>query len=149
MNPFFLSPDDQITSWKTLREEIKSLDEAAALQKVADYWAAAPLLKLAYDPEDCSGWPSPWEMIHANDWCANSVAIGMEFTLRLAGWEPSRLTLMFLRDYDISDQRMVLKIDESVVLNYSVGEVNEYPNTNHDVLVAFKNDGKRYFAVAK
>lgn len=149
MNPFLLGREDQLAEWKALREGIKGLDEAAALQRVADYWAKAPLCKMAYDPEEPAEWPSPWEMIHANDWCPYSVAIGMEFTLRLAGWDASRLTLLLIRDYDISDQRMVLKIDESVVLNYSVGSVEEYPKTNHDVLIAVKNDGKRYFVVAK
>jgi hypothetical protein len=149
MNPFLLRRDEQLTAWKALREEIKSLDDTAALQRVADYWAMAPIMKLAYDPESCSEWPSPWEMIHNNNWCPYSVAIGMEFTLRLAGWEPSRMTLHLIRDYDISEQMMVLKIDESLVLNYIVGQVKEYPNTNHDVLVTFKNDGKRYFEATK
>jgi hypothetical protein len=40
------------------------LDEPAALQRLAEYWAQAPLMKCAYDPEDCSEWPSPWEMIY-------------------------------------------------------------------------------------
>lgn len=149
MNPFFLGPDEQVASWKALREDIKLLDEAEALQKVADYWAKAPLCRMAYDPEDHTQWPSPWEMVMEADWCPYSVAIGMEFTLRLAGWSPDRMTLLMIRDYDISDQRMVLKIDESVVLNYIVGSVEEYPKTKHDVLVAYRNDGKRYLPVAK
>lgn len=149
MNPFLLGPDEQVSAWKSLREEIKLLDEAEALQKVASYWAKAPLCRMAYDFEDHTSWPSPWEMVMESDWCPYSVAIGMEFTLRLAGWNPDRMKLLVIRDYDISDQRMVLKIDESVVLNYIVGCVEEYPKTNHDVLIAYQNDGKRYLPVAK
>lgn len=125
------------------------MDEQQALQAVADYWAFAPLLKMAYDPEDCSEWPSPWEMIHAGEWCPYSVAIGMEFTLRLAGWEPDRFKLITIRDYDVSEQRMILKIDESLVLNYNVGMLEEYPKSHHVVLASFQNDGKRYFRIAK
>lgn len=107
------------------------------------------MMKMAYDFEDCSEWPSPWEMIAAKDWCPYSVAIGMEFTLRLAGWDKSRLLLMAIRDYDISEQRMILKIDDSIALNYSVGMVEEFPKTNYDVLATFQNNGKRYFATTK
>jgi hypothetical protein len=149
MNPFLLTPTEQVAQWKLLREEISLLEDQSAIQRIAEYWAKAPLSKLSYDPEDCTDWPSPWEMMHASDWCPYSVAIGMEFTLRLAGWEPSRLQLLMIRDYDISDQRMILKIDDRVVLNYTVGMVEEYPNTRHDVLVAFQSDGKRYFTLAK
>jgi hypothetical protein len=149
MNVFFLPPDEQVARWKALREEIAAMPETDALQRVADYWAKAPLMKMAYDPEDCSEWPSPWEMIHNGDYCPYSVAIIMEATLRLAGWEPSRMRLATIRDYDISDQMMILIIDGKVVLNYSVGMVQEYPTTRHDVLASFQNDGKRYLGVAK
>ena len=106
-------------------------------------------MKMAYDFEDCSEWPSPWEMISKGDWCPYSVAIGMEFTLRLAGWDKSRLTLMVIRDYDISAQMMILKIDDDTVLNYSVGMVEEFPKTNYCVLAQFQSNGKRYFAITK
>lgn len=149
MNQFLLSPDDRVTHWKQFREQLSLVDEAEALQVVANYWAFAPLVKMAYDPEDCQEWPSPWEMIHAGDWCPYSVAIGMEFTLRLAGWDASRLSLHTIRDYDVSDQRMILKIDESLALNYNVGKVEEYPTTHHDVLASFRSDGKRYFLITK
>ena len=149
MNPFLMRPDERTASWKALREEVRLLDDAAALKLVSEYWAKAPVSKMAYDPEDHASWPSPWEMVHAGDWCPSSIAIGMEFTLRLGGWDASRLKLVLIRDYDISEQIMVLKIDESLVLNYSVGYVEEYPKTNHDVLISYQNDGKRYFVIAK
>lgn len=147
MNPFFLRPDEQIAEWKLLREEIKLLDDDAAFQRVAEYWGDAPLLKMAYDPEDCTEWPSPWEMVAAGDWCPFSVAIGMEFTLRLAGWDPERMELVTIRDYNISEQKMILKIDGRIALNYSVGTVEAFPESNFDVLAAFKNDGKRYSSI--
>ncbi len=149
MNPFLLSPDERLADWKKFREEIRGLSEGESLRCVAHYWAQAPLSKCAYDPEDCSEWISPWEMIHAGDWCPYSVAIGMEFTLRLAGWDSNRLLLMTIRDFDISDQRMILKIDDSIVLNYSVGMVEEYPASRHDILACFRSDGKHYFPTTK
>ncbi len=144
-----MTPAERLADWKELRSRIQELSDEDALKTIAEYWAKAPLMKHAYDPDDLLNWPGPWELVSAGDWCPYSVAVGMEFTLRLAGWEPSRMQILYIRDYDISEQRYVLKIDESVVLNYSVGMVTEYPNSNHDVLVTFQSDGKRYFELNK
>ncbi len=149
MNHFFLSRDERVQHWKIFRDSLKELSDIEALNAVAHYWAQAPIMKRAYDDMDFSDWPSPWEMVHKGDWCQSSVAIGMEFTLRLAGWDANRLELITITDYDISEQKMILKIDESLVLNYTVGEVEEYPTTNHLIMISFRHDGKRYFETTK
>ncbi len=107
-------------------------------------------MKMAYDPEAPETWPGPWEMISEGDWCPYSVAIGMEFTMRLAGISADRMEILHIRDYDISCEMFVLKIDESLVMNYSVGIVNHhYLTSRHDVLARYKSDGKRYFRLTK
>ena len=149
MNPFLLKPDERLESWKSIRNALKDLDESEALQLVAEYWAQAPMLKMAYDPALPDEWPSPWEMVSDGDWCPYSVATGMEFTLRLAGWAPERMQILHIRDYDISDERCVLKIDESVFLNYNEGFVVDIPTTRYDVLGTVQSNGKRYFLATK
>lgn len=149
MSVFFLKPEERLADWKEFRESLSLVSDEDALKMVAGYWGEAPLMKHAYDPDDLPSWPGPWEMISEGDWCPYSVAVAMEFTLRLAGWDASRLKVIHIRDYEISDQKYILKIDESLALNYSVGEVTEYPNTRHDVLGVFQSDGKRYFELTK
>lgn len=144
MNPFLLSPQERLADWKTFRDGLRALDEDAQLNAVARYWAQAPLSRHAYDAFELDKWPSPWEMIHAGEWCRDSTAVGMEFTLRLAGWSSERMRLLFIRDYDISDQMLVLEIDGTHLLNYSCGYVTPIPDTNCVVLASWTFQGKKY-----
>lgn len=144
MNPFVLPPQERLDHWKQFRKELASFSEQEQLEKVAAYWSLAPLSNIAYDVERPDTWPTPWEMVSEGDWCRNSVAIGMEFTLRLAGWSSDRLTLAVVRDYDLSDQIMVVFIDDSKVLNYTYSEVVDYPETKHDVIGRWRFCGKLY-----
>lgn len=147
MNPFLLGRDERLSDWKALRNNLSQHPEDEQIQIVADYWARAPLMKAAYDSEFIENWPGPWEMVMAGDWCRDSVAVGMEFTLRLAGWTADRLSIVMIRDYDLSDQMLSLKIDNCALLNYSIGEVVLYPTTNHDILFEYCYNGRGYSAV--
>lgn len=99
---------------------------------------------MAYDPEELNTYPTPWEMMSANDWCRNSIAVGMEFTLRLGGWAANRLQIQMIRDYDISDQKLVVIVDGKYFLNYEHGSVTPIPETNRDVLATWAFTGKHY-----
>ena len=147
MNPFLLGRDERLSDWKALRTSLSQHSEEEQLQMVADYWSRAPLMKRAYDSEVIENWPGPWEMVMAGDWCRDSVAVGMEFTLRLSGWTPDRLSVAMIRDYDLSDQMLSLKIDNRALLNYSIGEVVTHPTTNHDILFEYRFNGRGYSAI--
>ncbi len=144
MNPFILSSKDRLAHWKQFRKDLSALTEEEQLVSVVEYWALAPLSKLAHDMERPNDCPSPWEMIGDGNWCRNSVAMGMEFTLRLAGWDSQRIQLLMIRDWDISEVIMVVNIDESKVLNYTYGTVVDYPDTRHDVIGRWRFCGKLY-----
>ena len=145
-NPFVVhsSPDDRLAFWKTIRQQIAALPDKDALALVAEYWGNAPLDSFSYNPENPVEWPSPWELISRGTVCRNIVAVAMEQILRLSGWDASRLKLIFLRDYDISEELLVLKIDDKYCLNYSVGEVIEYPNTEQIITHVWQYDHKEY-----
>jgi hypothetical protein len=148
MNPFLMDPQSRLGDWKEFRKSLAALPEDAQLVAVATYWAKAPLGKLAYDLDHPETIPSPWEMISAGDWCENSLAIGMEFTLRLAGWNADRLQLAMIRDYDISEMKVILIIDGRLALNYSYEEVCDYPTSRHDILGRWRFTGKFYVSEA-
>ena len=147
MNPFLLSPNERLEDWKRLRKEIANADDGQALRLVAEYWGKAPLSVYSYDPEQPDEWPSPWEMVSDGEWSRSTVAIGMEFTLRLAGWDAGRLKLVYFRDYDISEELMILKIDDTLALNYTLNEVVEYPQTNKVILGSWAFRDKKYDAL--
>lgn len=141
MNPFVLPINELTNTWKELR---RTIEDGGDIQEVVDFWSQAPLSKMSYDYEALDTWPTAWEMMANNDWCENSIAIGMEFTLRLAGVDADRLVLKFIRDYDISEQKMVLEIDGKHWLNYKYRTITDIPSTNYDVLSVWHFDGRKY-----
>ena len=144
MNPFLLSHDERLSHWKKFRKSLTTMDEMAQLKAVAEYWAKAPLVSIAYDPSDATNWPTPWEMMSSNEWCRSSIAIGMENTLRLAGFSASRMKLKLIIDRDIQEMLLVLVIDDQWILNYDWGFIKPYPKTNHSVIRGWQFVGKKY-----
>lgn len=144
MNPFLLPLSTLLQHWKDLRNDLKTFDEMKQLEKIAEFWGNAPLSTYAYDPEALDTYDTAWEMMHSNDWCANSVAVGMEFTLRLGGWHPDQLTILYVKDTDESIQRLVLEIEGKYWLNYDHGVVSLIPKTNFVIIDRWKFVGKNY-----
>jgi len=142
-NHFLLPADSRLEHWKGFRKTLSEMsDDIQKFQAVADYWATAPLLNIAYDPEAPNTWPTIWEMIRTGDWCRNSVAIGMEGTLRLSGIDPKRLMLGLLLDQDVSMMTMVVQVDTKWLLNYDWGILTKRPKTRHRWLRRFQWSGR-------
>lgn len=148
INPFLLNPRDRLSDWKRMRSSLHDMTEADQLSEVAKYWALAPLNRIAYDAEDISSWPSVWEMIDAGEWCRASVAVGMEATLRLVGWNPNRLTIRHIDDRIISDIFLIVEIDGALALNYDHGGVIETPKNNFHEMARWRFIGRNYTRVS-
>lgn len=144
MNPFLLPLSQLLQQWKDLRNDLKNKDDDDKLAEVVKFWSYSPLATFAHDPDRLDTYDTPWEMMHQNDWCRNSVAVAMDFTLRLGGVSPDRLRVRMIRDHDVSDQKLVVEVDGKYWLNYEHGTVSAIPNTNWDVLDTWKFSGKKY-----
>ena len=146
VNPFILysSSSDRLKHWKELRHELSTLDDQNAMAMVAEYWSYAPLSNFSYNPEAPEEWPTPWEMVSRGQWCRLMLAAAMEFTLRLSGWDSDRMKLIYFRDYNISEEVFVLKIDDRYALNYSNREVVDYPDTEQVVMGCWQFIDKNY-----
>ncbi len=149
-NPFIVynSPDERLEQWKSVRKQISEIDDRQAMELVAEYWGYVPLSNFSYNPEIAEDWPTPWEMVYRGDWCKHLVAVGMEATLRLAGWDASRLQIVAFRDYDISDELTVLKIDDKWALNYNIGKVINWPDTEQIITNIWQYKGRGYVSLA-
>ena len=144
MNPFLLPPAERLADWKQFRNGLPTFNEDHQRAAVAAYWAQAPLLTIAYDLDRCQDWPTIWEMIHANQWCRKTVAIGMEATLRLAGMAIERLTLRLIHDRSIQDVILLLAVDDDWALNYDWGSCCRYPQTDHYIISQWRFAGRGY-----
>ena len=142
MNPFLLPPAERLADWRQFRTSLTKIDDDQQISAVATYWAQAPLLRIAYDLD--GNWPTIWEMIYANHWCRNTVAIGMEATLRLAGMHSDRLTLRLINDNDIHEVLLILVIDDRCVLNYDWGYARPFLQTDYSILCEWRYTGRDY-----
>lgn len=123
-NPFKLKPEERVKAWSDFRDSLKNFQEDVQLKMVAEFWKMCPFQNWTIDAEDPKSWPSMWEMLDEGYYCMNSVAYGIESTLRMAGWDPSRLELTMIRHTDmLCGEYFVVKIDGNKILNYSYGEI--------------------------
>lgn len=145
INPFLLTSADLAAEWKDLRRALPKLELDAQLTHVAAFFALAPLLvRSPYDRSRLDAWPSPWEMMTNNKWCADSVAVGMDFTLRLGGVDPTRLTIQHIADPRDREQKLVLQIDDTYLLNYDHASVIKQTVEPNYILKYWKYNGKLY-----
>lgn len=148
MNPFILDPTERLGDWKKFRTSLPALTEEKQLTSVAEYWANAPLVNFAYDIEIPASIPTPWEMINACLWCPMSVAIGMEFTLRLSGWDAPRLQLHRVVNREISKQCLCLIVDNKFALGHAYREVISYPQPHDEVYGRWSYNGRQYHPIS-
>jgi len=140
INPFLLSPTERLSDWRLFRQSLMALPEQQQLIAVAQYWSQAPLTKIAYDPDQC---PTIWQMLHSNQWSRDTLAIGMEATLRLAGWTPARMMLRLIRD--AHDELLILVVDETWTLNYDWGSLRLQSGIVHTIIRQWQFAGRDYY----
>ena len=144
-NPFLLTGAGRLEHWKTFRKSVLAQPEDERLAAVAHYWSLAPLLTIAYNCDAPATWPTIWEMVQAGDWCRNSVALGIDGTLRLIGFDPTRLTVGLMLDQSKSVMAMVTSVDNATLLNYDWGLLTPYPSlTNPRWLRRYRWTGRGY-----
>lgn len=133
MNPFLLPEKERLLSWRELRNQITTQPESDKLLTLLRWWAKAPICAYSIDGRDCSQWPTPWELLNENMFCTSSIAYMMAQTLILSGFEKDRIELVFIKSDD--DERLVVLVDGSLVLNYSYGETFEWADIRSDIKV--------------
>ena len=148
MNPFMLEPSERLNEWTTFRDALSSFSEYEQLEKVCRWWGLAPLNKRSIDPYDPKSWMTVWEMIYSGDLCQNSLAVAMEATLRLAGWDANRLMLQMIYSDEENSEFLVVKIDNQFLLNYNYGSPASLEVVSNDITVQneFGFSGRTYKA---
>lgn len=144
MNPFLTAPHERLRLWRASRLSLSVIDEEEQLMTVAQYWAQAPMAARPCELDDVGTIPTPWEMIHEGHWCPASVALGMEFTLRLGGWDESRLAVKTINDKERSQIVTVCEVDGARWLNYEMARVVDVPSTPMIVMNTIVFRGRSY-----
>lgn len=148
MNPFFLDSKERLLAWRDLRQQITNEEnDTNKIYKLLKWWGAAPICKFTIDVYEYNKWPTPWELLNENCFCDTSLAVMMYHTLVLSGFSSDRLKLKFI-DTTV-DQRMVVEIDETSIINYSYGEItpiSELPEHTRVFVEYSYNDATNTFS---
>ena len=123
------SPSTRLNRWRGFRKGLNTDDTKAVCETVVDWWKMAPISSWTIDPVDSSTWPTPWEMLHSGNFCDNSIALGMSYTIHYANEHiPNRL--LYITDRENSIQKLCALIDNKYLLNYEHGSISTLPTEN-------------------
>lgn len=125
---WFESPHTRLKMWREFRLSLDIENTLEVCQTVVDWWKSSPISSISIDPVDSNFWPTPWEMLHKGDFCENSLALGMSYTIYYANPRiPNRL--VFVQNPKDSIQRLCALIDEKYLLNYRHGVISSRPKS--------------------
>ena len=116
MNVFQLNYDSRLRSWYELRTAVESLDTKNKCVEIDEYWQKAPLVNHYLHLQDLSSWPGPWDLLVENTYCTVARALGMCYTLLLAG--VNDIELVEAIDNNGEDVVLVLVDNAKYILNY-------------------------------
>ena len=125
---WFESPSTRLKMWREFRQSLDIENTLEVCQTVVDWWKSSPISVITIDPVDYKRWPTPWEMLHKGDFCENSLALGMSYTIYYANnCIPNRL--VFIQNKKDSIQKLCVLIDEKYLLNYCHGVISSRPES--------------------
>ncbi len=129
---WFESPSTRLSKWRVFRKGLDTNNIIDVCEIVTNWWKMAPLSSRTIDPVDSRTWPTPWEMLHSGDFCENSIALGMSYTIFYANNNiPNEL--LFIMDKEKSIQRLCTLIDNKYLLNFDYGSISKLPSKNISV----------------
>lgn len=116
MNVFQCSFEQRLRSWKDLRQLLNDTNLADGCVAVDRWWQQAPLVNHHLHPLDKANWPDPWTILSDNVYCPLTRAVGMCYTLIMAG--VTDIKLVQATDTLCEDHHLVLVDGSKYVLNY-------------------------------
>jgi hypothetical protein len=73
--------EQRLAAWRSFRNTLE--DHTDPLQAVINFFKPVPIVRYQCDPYDRSTWPSPWELIQENTYCAFVKILAICYTLQL------------------------------------------------------------------
>ena len=126
---WFESPSSRLKQWRAFRKGLDTDNTYEVCETVINWWKMAPISSMTIDPVESSTWPTPWEMLHSGNFCENSIALGMSYTIYYAN-EGIQNELLFVTDRENSIQQLCTLIDNKYLLNYQYGAISTLPTEN-------------------
>lgn len=125
---WYMSPSKRLSMWREFRNGLDTTNTLDVCNTVVHWWKSAPLVNIAIDPVNSNQWPTPWEMLHQGDFCDNSLALGMAYTIYYANPDIKN-ELIYVTCIGRSFQRLCALIDNKHLLNFDHGSISTLPDT--------------------
>ena len=125
---WFESPSIRLSKWREFRKGLDTDDTLEVCDTVVNWWKMAPISKMTIDPVDSRTWLTPWEMLHSGDFCENSLALGMSYTIYYAN-ETIPNELLYVTDRKNSTQKLCAWIDNKYLLNLEHATISKLPSS--------------------
>jgi|TARA_B110000858_G_scaffold198513_1_gene265977 hypothetical protein len=118
--------------WRQFRESLDTGDTLEVCSTVVSWWKSAPISSMTIDPVTSGNWPTPWEMLHSGDFCENSLALGMSYTIYYAN-QDIKNELIYVTDKLKSTEKLCSLIGNKHLLNFDHGVISTLPSENIDI----------------
>ena len=126
---WYESPRIRLSLWRQFRKGLDTNHTEQVCKTVVEWWKTAPISSMTIDPVESNTWPTPWEMLHSGNFCEDSMALGMSYTIHYAN-ETIPNELMYITDRNNSTQQLCAWIDNKYLLNYEHGSISTLPTEN-------------------
>ena len=123
--------EDRLACWAEFRRDLESSQNP--IQDVVGFYSQAPQVSINTDPWDRDTWPTPWELIHENQYCQCCKLLGICYTLQLSEqftWD--RIEIYIGTDSKRSRTLYLLRLDD-LVLDAENNSVNNTKEIMHQV----------------
>jgi hypothetical protein len=106
--------EDRLILWREFRHGLESAQDP--IQEAIDFYNQAPYCLIAADPFTPSSWPTAWELLEENNYCAFVKILAICYTLQLTDvLSQASYEIHITRDNENSETYYLLFVDDIVI----------------------------------
>ena len=106
--------EDRLILWREFRTSLESVQDP--IQEAIDFYNQAPYCLIAADPFTPSSWPTAWELLEENNYCAFVKILAICYTLQLTDvLSQASYEIHITRDREKSATYYLLYVDNNVI----------------------------------
>ena len=123
MNFWLLDPSSRLKNFREFRIHLQSLGNVEdKLNCIVEKWKYMPISARVIDPYSPDQWPTPWEIIHENQYDENAIAIISFHLLKILEISSE---LLLVEHEEKTFIKLIILVDDTYLLNYSYGQIDE------------------------
>ena len=111
---FHKNYEERLQLWKQFRKGLEKVEDP--IQEAIDFYNQAPYCLIAADPFTPSSWPTAWELLEENNYCAFVKILAICYTLQLTDvLSQASYEIHITRDNENSQTYYLLYVDDAVI----------------------------------